>query len=368
MELKVLHVVQPTEGGAPRCAVDLAVDQMERGWSVTLACPPEEPALGWLHSAGIPHIEWSARRSPATAARETRRLGQIISAAKPDLVHLHSAKAGLAGRLAVRGSLPTVYQPHAWSFHAAEGAMRKAAVMWERRAARWTDVILCVSKGEANLGASAGIEGAFEVIPNGVDVEAWSYADDSRRADAREQLHLPPGPLAVCLGRITEQKGQDILLASWSEVEREVPGANLVLVGDGPLRSAWEPLAGSSVRFAGQSADPALWLAASDVVVLPSRWEGMSLSMLEAMACGRPVVASDVDGAAEAIGPDTGAIVPVGDVASLAREVILRLKDPARRVSEGTNARRRAEELFDRRFTLDRTASLYDKVLERRNF
>jgi glycosyltransferase involved in cell wall biosynthesis len=238
--------------------------------------------------------------------------------------------------------------------------------MWERRAARWSDAILCVSKGEAALGMSAGIKGAFEVIPNGVDVEGWPFADDVGRAEARTKLGLHSGPLVVCLGRITEQKGQDLLLAAWPGVESEVPGARLILVGDGPSRSEWEPLAAPSVTFAGQSSDPRSWLAAADLVVLPSRWEGMSLTMLEAMASGRPVVSTDVDGAVEALGEEAGAIVPVGDTARLTSEIVRRLKDPARRVTEGLAARRRIEAHFDLRLTFERTASLYEKVLERR--
>lgn len=367
MDLNVLHVVQPTEGGAARCAADLAIDQARRGWSVTVACPPGEPMTGWLRAAGVPQIDWEARRSPLTTAQETRHLAQIVSAVGPSLLHLHSAKAGLAGRLCTRGSIPTVYQPHAWSFHAVSGVLGKATVMWERRAARWTDAILCVSRGEAAIGRSAGIAGALEVIPNGVDLDRWSFAGEARRAEARELLRLTDVPLVVCVGRITKQKGQDILLAAWPQVTEEVPEAGLVLVGDGPARREWEALAGPSVTFAGQTPDTRPWLAAADVVAIPSRWEGMSLAMLEAMATGRPVVSTDVDGAADALGDDAGATVPIGDTARLAAETTLRLKDPARREREGLQARRKVETSFDLRLVFDRVAALYKKVIRRRD-
>lgn len=367
MDLSVLHVVQPTEGGAPRCAADLAIDQARRGWTVAVASPAEHPLLGWLQSEGIQHLAWPARRDPLSALREVRPLARMISSLRPSLLHLHSAKAGLVGRLCVRGGTPTVYQPHAWSFHAVSGPVGAATLMWERRAARWTDAVLCVSSGEAAQGRAAGIEAMLEVIPNGVDLSKWPFAGDARRAAARERLGLSDGPLVVCVGRITEQKGQDVLLSAWPRVVQEVPDAELVLIGDGPRRAEWAKAAPPSVTFAGQRSDAVDWLAASDVVAIPSRWEGMALAMLEALATGRSVVSTDVDGAADALRDGVGAIVPREEVGQLADALIERLKDRALRTAEGVAARRVVEAGFDLHMTFNRTAALYEKVLKNRD-
>ncbi|WP_420713241.1 glycosyltransferase family 4 protein, partial [Streptomyces sp. Tu 6176] len=115
-------------------------------------------------------------------------------------------------------------------------------------------------------------------------------------ATAGDTPHAPHAPLVVCVGRLCRQKGQDVLLRAWGPVAERVPGARLVLVGDGPDHDRLRDLAPPSVAFTGAVADPLPWYRAADVVVLPSRWEGMALAPLEAMACARPVVAADVGG------------------------------------------------------------------------
>ncbi|MYS76430.1 glycosyltransferase, partial [Streptomyces sp. SID5926] len=106
----------------------------------------------------------------------------------------------------------------------------------------------------------------------------------------------------------------------WESVLARVPGARLVLVGDGPDRARLTARAPASVLFTGTVADAAPWYRAADLVVLPSRWEGMALAPLEAMACGRPVVVTDVDGAREGLPPALvpHCVVPPEDPAALA--------------------------------------------------
>ena len=161
----------------------------------------------------------------------------IVGEVDPDLVHLHSAKAGLAGRLLLRGRRPTVFQPHAWSFEATGGAVGRGALMWERAGARWADVIVCVSEGERRRGQEAGVKARYEVVPNGVDLARWAPAAGDDRATARAALALDASaPVAVAVGRLAPQKGQDVLLPAWERVLERVPSGCLVLVGDGPDR------------------------------------------------------------------------------------------------------------------------------------
>lgn len=269
-----------------------------------VACPRGGRLAEEAAAVGALVRDWSADRSPGPAtAAEAWRLRRIVRAAVPDVVHLHSAKAGLAGRLAVRGAVPTVFQPHAWSFAAVDGPMAAATLRWERFATRWAHRLLCVSVQERADGVAAGVHADWAVVPNGVDVRHYAPAD--RRA-ARIALGLDlDAPLAVCVGRLCRQKGQDVLLAAWPEVLRRVPRARLALVGGGPeqqrmaetVRESAEPC---RVRLVGDVPDPRPWLAAADLVVLPSRWEGMALAPLEAMAAARPVLLTDVPGAGSA--------------------------------------------------------------------
>ena len=341
--LRVLHVTQPVDAGVARCVADFAADQRAAGLDARVACPPRGPLPSWLRSAGVPYASWPATRSPRlTVPGEAARLGRIVRAYRPDVLHLHSSKAGLAGRLAVRGRVPTVFQPHAWSFAAVTGAVGPASLAWERRAAQWADVVVCVSEAERAEGVAAGVRArSWEVVPNGVDLDAWT---PSSRAAARARLRLGDGPLVVCVGRLSRQKGQDVLLAAWPSVG--VPGATLVLVGDGPLGARLQVDAPPGVRLAGRRDDVADWYAAADVVVVPSRWEGMALTPLEALACGRPVVATDVAGMRE-IGVD---VVPPGSPEALAEALRSRLASP------GDPARWRA--LAERRDLRDTTAAI----------
>ncbi|MEV6972660.1 glycosyltransferase [Kitasatospora sp. NPDC093806] len=367
--MTILHISQPVDGGVARVVVDLVRGQREAGHRVLVACPGGGRLAEEAAAVGALVQDWPARRSPGPAtAAEAWRLRRIVRAAAPDMLHLHSAKAGLAGRLAVRGAVPTVFQPHAWSFAAVDGALAAATLRWERYATRWAHRLLCVSVQERADGVAAGLHADWAVVPNGVDVR--HYAPAERRA-ARIALGLElDAPLAVCVGRLCRQKGQDVLLAAWPEVQRLVPAARLALVGGGPeetrlaglVRESAEP---SRVRLVGDVADPRPWLAAADLVVLPSRWEGMALAPLEAMAAGRPVLLTDVPGARECLPPSerASAVVPPEDVAALVTRMAEALSDPIECERRGARLREHAAARHDVRSVVEQVDAIYRDLL-----
>lgn len=359
-QLTVLHVSQPGDGGVASCVRDLVRDQVGRGWRVFVAGDPGSELADATEIAGAELLGWQATRSPgASVAAETGQLARIIRSADPDLVHLHSSKAGLAGRLALRGRLPTVFQPHSWSFEAVGGVVRRAAIVWERLGARWAHAILCVSNGERERGVEQGIRGRFTVIPNGVDLVAFPPANHAARLAARSRLALGEEPIVVCTGRLCHQKGQDRLVEAWPAVRARVNGATLILVGAGEDEQVLRERAADGVRLAGHRVDIADWLAAADVVAMPSRWEGMALGLLEAMATGRSVVATDVGGAREALQGGAGAVVPANDGRAFVDALVRRLVTPELREAEGATATRKARATYDVQTTLDGTAALY---------
>ena len=225
-DLSVLHVAQPEHAGVPVCVGQLLDDQVRRRMRVALACPQRSDVVARAAELGVEHFRWEATRSPGVSVpSEIRRLSRIVAEVEADIVHLHSSKAGLAGRLAIRGRQPTVFHPHGWSFEAMGDPMRRLALAWERHAARWTSVTVCVSDDERQRGLEAGIAGAFHVVPNGVDLARFPFADEADRARARARLRLSEEPLVVCVGRIARQKGQDVLLEAWPSVLDYVPDA-----------------------------------------------------------------------------------------------------------------------------------------------
>ena len=365
--LRVLHAAQPTDAGVARYVATVAADQLARGWQVVVACPSGGHLATELGAHGVPRLHWPATRSPGVdTVSETRRLRRLVSQVQPDVVHLHSAKAGLAGRLAVRGERPTLFQPHGWSWLAVRGATARGALAWERIAARWTDLLVCVGEGEAAQARHRQVGARHVVIRNGVDLASFTPAAEQTRAAARDRLGIDrETPLTVCLGRITRQKGQDVLLTAWPQVRRHCPAAQLCIIGDGDLLPTLRSCAPPGVRFVPSVTDPRPWYAAADVVVLPSRWEGLSLTLLEALASGCSVVVSDIPGLAEAITASVGARVPVGDVGALADAVALRLGDHDLRAVEASAARLAAD-AFDVRRTHEQLAAITAQVAQRR--
>lgn len=343
----VLHVAQPTDYGVGRYVASLAEDQCNRGWRVGVASPASGHLPERCRTAGVSHLVWSARRAPGPAlASEVLDLGRTIAAFDPDVVHLHSSKAGMAGRLLPRRR-PVVFQPHAWSFLAVPRPARRPAVAWERWAARRCATVVCGSDDERLTGARHGIRAQWRVVPNAVDTTRFRPAGDDGRLEARRQLGLSvTAPIVVCVGRLSAQKGQDLLIAAWPSLTVAVPGAQLVLVGEGPDRPQLEASTVEGLHLVGGRDDIASWLTAADVVVQPSRYETLSLSLLEAMACGRSVVATAHSGAAEALGRSDGPLVPMEDPSALARALTDRLRDPALAEAEGRANRQRAEDRY----------------------
>jgi glycosyltransferase involved in cell wall biosynthesis len=361
----ILHVSQPTTYGLARYVSDATRDQVARGWRVTVASPVDGPLAGAVRAHGAEHRAWEAVRAPdARTLGETRRLRRIVDEVSPDAVVLHSSKAGLAGRLAIRGRLATVFTPHAWSFLHGGLPTRVAARVWERRATRWTDTLLCVSESERRTGELAGVDARYAVVPNAVDLTRFSPIDDGQRRALRARLALTDAPLAVSVGRLAQQKGQDVLVSAWPAIARTVPDARLVIIGDGPMRAELSRAASDGVDLLGERDDVVDWLRAADVVVQPSRWEGLSYVALEAIACGRSVVGTDVAGMRDVVG-DAGAIVPVGDVDALAREVAARLGSPIKAAAEGRTARARAAR-FDLAHWGDALAEVVTGVVDAR--
>ncbi len=337
--LHVLHVSRSTTEGIAVVVLGYVREQLERGWNVTVVCPSD----GWLgyeaRKLGARVRWWSAERSPTRGVpRESFLLSSIVRKSAPHVVHLHGAKAGLVGRLVVRGSIPTVYQPHGWSFLAAGSArILRASVAWERWATRWTSVLVCVSEDERTVAGTHRVECAALTLPNGVDLARWPLQGATERRHARDRLGMGEEPVVCCVGRLAPQKGQQDLLDAWPTVRARVPDARLVLIGDGPDRAALSKRADemSGVQLVGARTDVLTWMAATNVVAVPSRWEGMALVPLESMSAGRSVVASCATGMVESVPTGAGAIVAPADVEALADALVHRLRHRAEADAEG---------------------------------
>jgi len=357
--LGVLQVCGVSDGGAAEHVLQLSAGLVERGWNVQLCCPED----GWLAraAAGVVDRVWPAAfvrpPHPVADTRSLRAISAAIRGMRPDVAHLHSSKAGVLGRIAARRhGVTTTFTPHAWSFlGASRGPERELWIRTERAFAGSAAGIVCVSEHERQRGVDAGVLGPDDgvVIPNGVAVPEYD-AGAPRTA-----------PVIGTLARLSRQKGIDVLLEAIAIVAAERPDVRLVIAGGGPLEGELREQAarlglGGVVDFMGWVDDARRLLPDFDIFVLPSRWEGMPIALLEARAAGLAAVATDVGGAHEVIrdGRD-GWVVPPEDPVALAAALLDLVNDPARREEWGRAARAhtRAENSLDE--MVRRTELLY---------
>jgi glycosyltransferase involved in cell wall biosynthesis len=356
--IHVLHVAASTEGAVAEQVADHVRDQVERGWTVALACPSYGD-LGYAAREAGAQVHWW--EAGALLAR-TSRLGEVVDQVEPDVVHLHGTRAGLVGRLVVRDRVPTVHQPHAWSL---QGPHRAASVRWERYGARWTSALVVGSQAERRLGESLGISAPTTVLPPGVDLTRFRAAGGQDRVAARKELGLEDRPTVVCVGPLEADTGQQDLLVDWAHVRRRVPHAQLVLVGEGAERRDLERLGNvlPGVRLVGARTDVPTWLAAADVVVVPARSAGTEASVLHAMACARSVVATDVGGVPELLTEGGGAVIPLGDGPTMVDALAHRLLKPERADEEGWVGRAQVETRHDAASAARELARVYLRLV-----
>ncbi|MBV8994267.1 MAG: glycosyltransferase family 4 protein [Pseudonocardiales bacterium] len=228
-----------------------------------------------------------------------------------------------------------------------------------RRIGRDADVVTAVSQYTRGRIASAfGPRAALELLPPGVDCDTFR-PDPDARAEIRRRHRLGRTPVVLCVGRLVARKGQDMLVRALPAIRRQVPGATLLLVGDGPARASLHRLAdscevGDAVVWAGSVpwCELPAYYAAGDVFAMPCRTrgrgldvEGLGLVFLEGAATGLPVVAGDAGGARETVRPgETGELVNGRDLVAVTRAVATLLADPERAAAMGHRGRRWMQE------------------------
>ncbi|MBC7292914.1 MAG: glycosyltransferase family 4 protein, partial [Thermoleophilia bacterium] len=296
------------------------------GYEVHAAASPAEGPRDKLEAAGVVCHDVRFVRSPVrpqnlAAYRDLRRLlGQY----RFDLIHVHTPMAAWLGRLAARRARqgPVLYTAH--GFHFYKGAPWPYWLFYypaERLAARWTDGLIVMNNEDFQRAKRMGFQenkNLFFVHGVGVGLEQFSPISGNE-SSVREELGLNTQDVVVtCVAEFTSTKNHAFLLAAWRRVTREEPHAHLLLIGDGQLRRAMERKVSaesiSNVRFLGFREDVPRLLQATDIFVLPSRREGLPRSVMEAMAAGKPVVATDVRGNRDLVRDgENGFLVPLDD-------------------------------------------------------
>ena len=357
---QVLVSTQP--GGGPQHVLDVATGLRARGWRPIVAGPPGGAMVARYREAGL---ETVAVRTDRVGPGALLALVRLIRRERVRLVHSHGKGAGLHARVAARlTGVPAVHTLHGIHYERYGAAARAAYLGLERRLSRWTRVVVNVSRAQEAEGLALGLftRAQSRVILNGVDT-ARLGARALERWDARTLLGLEQGVAVVgTAARFDAVKRLDLLLRALASL----PGATLVLIGDGPEAGALRALAerlglSARVRFAGEVVDAARLFRAFDVFAAPSRKEGLPLAVVEAMALGLPVVASDIAAHRETLGPSAG-LVEATETA-LAKRLGEVLAAEGLRVGLGAENRTRARSELDARAMLASLEGLYGEVL-----
>jgi glycosyltransferase involved in cell wall biosynthesis len=327
-----------------------------------------------VYSAGVTPVR-NLRGAAQVAAvlrlpADLVRLWWIVRRFRPDIVHgvlFHSYVLGaFVGRLA---RVPVIVAGRRSLSHFKRE--RRVLLRVEQAANRLTDAIVANSEAVRRdvVEHERLSSDRVQVIHNGID--AARYAREQEPA-LRAQLGLGEGPVVLVVANLIPYKGHPYFLRAWARVRQRFPNAVALLAGDGVARAALEAEArelglGDSVRFLGTRTDVPELLALADVLVHPSLEEGFCNALIEAMAAGKPVVATDVGGNPEAVvSGETGWLVPVRDAERLASATIEVLSRPDRGRSLGAAGRARVRAKFDRRVMVQQYQELYTQLLTRR--
>lgn len=347
---RIVHVAPGTDmGGMEKLLVEFArrTDRQYFDLSFVSLEPSgvvasEIEALGWPVN--------SMQRRPGVRPSVVAKLAWLLRRKRAEIVHTHNTAGYLYGvTAAVLARVPHI-------IHTRHGQARAASsrqMLGIRECARFVDRVVCVSHDSHELSIRQGIPAdRVETITNGIDVERFPFTGPAH------------GGPAVVVARLSPEKDVTTLLRATAIVVRRIPGFQLQIVGDGRCRSELENLASEvapdgCVRFLGERTDVPALLSRGSMFVLPSLSEGISLALLEAMACGLPAIATRVGGNAEIIVDGcTGLLVPPADPSALADAVCRLHADPGYAHRIAVAGRQRVEQAF----TVQRMVQAYENI------
>jgi glycosyltransferase involved in cell wall biosynthesis len=369
--VRILHVQKVSGiGGSERHLLLLLRELGEAGVEVRIVVAGAHRAGDFtkrLREFGIAHSV--VRAGPDLNPLLTAALVREIRAFRPDLVHTHLIHADLHGQPAARfAGVPTVS-----SFHGThEFYEREPYRSIARTIGRVPRRTIAISDHVRRFleGLRIGRPGTIRTIHYGIDASAWLTTETERTA-ARAELGLRDRDVALGVAsRLVPHKGHSFLLEAHSEASRQVPGLRLLIAGDGPLRRDLEQEASAldgTVSFLGFVEDIKRFMCACDVVVFPTQpelCEGFGLAALEAMAAGRPVVATAVPALPEVVGNEkAGILVDPRNAHELATALVNLAQSSALRQEMGAHGHQRAIGDFSLKSMADRTLAVYDEAL-----
>jgi glycosyltransferase involved in cell wall biosynthesis len=349
--MRILQVISTLRvGGAQRMLVSLASRLKRSGHEVRVVSVYGASGSAFeaeLAADGVPAEFLGKGRG--VDPRMIPRFARVLGAFRPEVIHTHMGVLKYAFAPAAARRLPVVHTVH----NLAEREVERPSQLLQYLAFRANVVPVAIGEAVAESIRRRYRLERCRIIPNGIPVADYVAPPAAVRDALRASLGIPPGaPAFVTVGRLEPQKDHATLVRAFASGRLRETGALLLVVGDGVLRADVERLAreqrvADRIRFLGTRSDVPRLLAAADAFVLASRWEGNPLSVMEAMAAGRPVVATAVGCVPELVPASAGTLVAPGDVAALESALFELASDLPRARAQGAAAARIAEATFD---------------------
>jgi glycosyltransferase involved in cell wall biosynthesis len=380
--MRICHVItRLIVGGAQENTVYTCIGLRKLGHEVDLIIGPQTGPEGSLYDrakeAGVPVVivdELRRTPNPWLDVSAYRSLRRLFTSNRYTVVHTHSGKAGLIGRIAARDARVSiiVHTIHGPSFYRYQNPAGNWAFRWaEQLAGACTTQFVSVADAmtEQYLAAGIATPDRYVTIHSGMDVEAFMNA--CRDNSLRESLGISETDLVVGkIARLFRLKGHEFLFEAAPRIVAAVPNVKFLLVGDGVYRERFErQVARMGLRkhfvFVGLVPPQEIprYVASMDLLVHLSLREGLPRALPQALACGKPVVAFDVDGAREVcLDGETGLLVPAGDVNALADAVIRLLQDAGLAHRMGTQGRELVKEQFSEARMVQQLDELYRRL------
>ena len=382
--MHVVHFITRLIIGGAQENTLLTVEDQHRdyGDQVTLVTGPglgpegsllERAQAGGFRVEVLPDLHRNIK--PIKDWKSYRALIALLRDLKPDIVHTHSSKAGVMGRAAAaKLKIPVVHTIHGASFHYGQNPiLHKAYIAAERWAAKRCQrfISVCDSMTDQYVAAKIAPRERFTTIYSGMDVDPFLNPVRSL-VDVRTQLGIEPHHIVICkVARLFHLKGHEFVIRAASKVVAANPNVRFLFVGDGILRDEFEAeiaAAGLNEHFVFTGlvppADVSYYVAASDIVVHTSLWEGLARVLPQGLIAGKPVVSYDVDGAREVVIPgETGYLLPPQSVDEIATALIELANDAQMREQLGQQGRDRFTDQFRHQTMTRRIREVYSDML-----
>jgi len=303
---------------------------------------------------------------------------RIIKKISPEIVHTHSSKAGLLGRLAAKlARIPiVVHTPHGHVFFGYFGPLKtKIFIILERLVSRITHRIIALTNKEKEdyIKFRIANEDKFDVIYSGIELDKFKELSEDKKQNFVKELGIPEKSLIIgTVGRLVPVKGHEFLIKAAKYIISKYPEAFFVFTGDGPLehnlkRQALELGINNNIIFLGWRSDAAKIISVYDIFSLPSLNEGMGRVLAEAMALGKPIVASNVGGIPDLVTHGkNGFLVPARNPEKLAKYIQILIEDKEKKEKMGQAGKEMAK-IFSKEKMVENIANLYEKLLAQKN-